>query len=80
MKIKRDSKISEESKIHLDDLFADYGIRMTGQRKIIAQLLAKADDHPDVEELHRRANSVDSKISIATVYRAVRLFEDVGHP
>mgnify|MGYP006117702729 CR=1 FL=1 len=78
MKIKRDSKISEESKIHLDDLFADYGIRMTGQRKIIAQLLAKADDHPDVEELHRRANSVDSKISIATVYRAVRLFEDVG--
>ena len=51
---------------------------MTAQRTLIAQMLRVAEDHPDVEELHRRASAVDSRISIATVYRTVRLFEDAG--
>lgn len=51
---------------------------MTGPRRVIAQLLSVADDHPDVEELHRRAVEIDSRISIATVYRTVRLFDDAG--
>lgn len=54
------------------------GMRMTGQRRTIAQVIAESDDHPDVEELHRRAAAVDSGISIATVYRTVKLFEDAG--
>ncbi len=57
---------------------AEKGMRMTEQRKIIARVLSEAHDHPDVEELHRRANAVDSGISIATVYRTVRLFEESG--
>jgi len=51
---------------------------MTEQRRIIARVLEAADDHPDVEELHRRAAAVDPRISIATVYRTVKLFEDAG--
>lgn len=51
---------------------------MTGQRRIIAQVLSDAEDHPDVEELYRRASAVDANISIATVYRTVRLFEEAG--
>ncbi len=51
---------------------------MTDQRRIIARVLAEATDHPDVEELHRRASSVDDRISLATVYRTVKLFEDEG--
>lgn len=54
------------------------GMRMTGQRKVIAQTIADSDDHPDVEELHRRAVVIDDNISIATVYRTVKLFEDAG--
>ena len=54
------------------------GMRMTEQRRVIAQVIADSDDHPDVEELHRRAVKVDEGISIATVYRTVRLFEDAG--
>lgn len=54
------------------------GMRMTGQRRVIARVIADASDHPDVEELHRRAASIDDRISIATVYRTVKLFEDVG--
>ncbi len=54
------------------------GMRMTGQRRIIAQVIAAASDHPDVEELHRRATALDPRISIATVYRTVKLFEDAG--
>mgnify|MGYP001973332647 FL=1 len=49
---------------------------MTGQRRVIAQVLSDAEDHPDAEELHRRASSIDDKISMATVYRTVRLFEE----
>ncbi len=54
------------------------GLRMTGQRRTIAQVLGDSDDHPDVEELHRRANARDASISIATVYRTVKLFEEHG--
>jgi len=54
------------------------GMRMTGQRRTIAQIVADSDDHPDVEELHRRAAKADENISIATVYRTVKLFEDAG--
>lgn len=54
------------------------GLRMTGQRRVIAQVLQDSDDHPDVEELYARASKVDSGISIATVYRTVKLFEEAG--
>lgn len=51
---------------------------MTGQRRVIARVLSDSEDHPDVEMLHQRASAVDSGISIATVYRTVRLFEEAG--
>jgi Fur family transcriptional regulator, ferric uptake regulator len=54
------------------------GMRMTGQRRTIAHVIAEAADHPDVEELHRRAALIDIKISLATVYRTVRLFKEMG--
>ena len=54
------------------------GVRLTDQRKIIAQAMADATDHPDVDELHKRVTAVDKKISIATVYRTVKLFEEAG--
>ncbi|KUJ82042.1 Fur family transcriptional regulator [Ruegeria profundi] len=54
------------------------GLRMTGQRRTIAQVLQQSDDHPDVEALYARASKVDSGISIATVYRTVKLFEEAG--
>jgi Fur family ferric uptake transcriptional regulator len=54
------------------------GMRMTDQRRVIAQVLSAADDHPDVEEVYRRAASEDAAISIATVYRTVRMFEEAG--
>jgi len=62
----------------LEDACAAKGMRMTEQRRIIARVLDAATDHPDVEELYRRASAVDSRISIATVYRTVKLFEDAG--
>ncbi|AAV95731.1 transcriptional repressor [Ruegeria pomeroyi] len=54
------------------------GLRMTGQRRVIARVLEESDDHPDVEELYARASKMDSAISIATVYRTVKLFEEAG--
>ena len=54
------------------------GVRLTDQRKIIAQVMAESKDHPDVDELHKRVSEVDKKISIATVYRTVKLFEESG--
>jgi Fur family ferric uptake transcriptional regulator len=54
------------------------GMRMTEQRRTIARVLNDAEDHPDVEELYRRCSKIDSKISISTVYRTVKLFEDAG--
>ena len=56
----------------------DRGLKMTGQRRVIARVLSEASDHPDVEELYRRATSLDGRISIATVYRTVRLLEERG--
>ena len=54
------------------------GVRLTDQRKLIAKVMSEADDHPDVDELHKRVNKVDTKISIATVYRTVKLFEEAN--
>ena len=62
----------------LEELCAERGMRMTGQRRVIAGVLQDAADHPDVEELYRRASAVDPHISISTVYRTVKLFEDLG--
>ncbi len=62
----------------LEQLCAAKGMRMTDQRRVIARVLSTSKDHPDVEELHRRAVVIDSNISIATVYRTVRLFEEAG--
>jgi Fur family ferric uptake transcriptional regulator len=62
----------------IEALCASKGMRMTEQRRIIARVLAESDDHPDVEELYRRCAKVDDRISISTVYRTVKLFEDAG--
>ncbi|MAB15195.1 MAG: transcriptional repressor [Parvibaculum sp.] len=62
----------------IENLCIKAGMRMTDQRRVIAQVLSIATDHPDVEEVYRRASKVDDKISIATVYRTVRLFEEAG--
>jgi Fur family ferric uptake transcriptional regulator len=64
--------------IDIEKLCADKGLRITEQRRVIARILGASDDHPDVETLHERAAAVDPKISIATVYRTVRLFEEAG--
>ena len=60
------------------DRLEDKGLRMTGQRRIVAQVLHDSDDHPDVEQLYARAQKLDASISIATVYRTVKLFEESG--
>ena len=62
----------------IERLCMESGLKMTGQRRIIARVLSEANDHPDVEELYRRAVLLDAHISIATVYRTVRLFEEKG--
>ena len=54
------------------------GVRLTDQRKLVAKVMSESEDHPDVDELHKRVNKFDSKISIATVYRTVKLFEEAG--
>ena len=54
------------------------GVRLTDQRKLIAKVMSESSDHPDVDDLHKRVNKLDSKISIATVYRTVKLFEESG--
>ncbi len=62
----------------IERLCIDKGLKMTGQRRIIARVLSEPGDHPDVEELYRRAAALDNRISIATVYRTVRLLEENG--
>ncbi|MBW3097657.1 Fur family transcriptional regulator [Pseudohoeflea coraliihabitans] len=62
---------------NLEALCAERGLRMTEQRRIIARVLDDASDHPDVEELYRRASAIDPRISMSTVYRTVKLFEDM---
>ena len=54
------------------------GVRLTDQRRLVAKIMSESEDHPDVDELHKRVNKIDSKISIATVYRTVKLFEESG--
>src|ERR1700710_1411412 len=71
------NKQSSETR-NIEALCAAKGMRMTEQRRVIARVLASSDDHPDVEELYRRCAKVDDRISISTVYRTVRLFEDSG--
>ena len=62
----------------IEKLCIEKGMRMTDQRRVVARVLSAAVDHPDVEELYRRSHQVDPHISIATVYRTMRLFEDAG--
>lgn len=62
----------------IEQACAAKGMRMTEQRRVIARVLGSSQDHPDVEELYRRASAIDDKISISTVYRTVKLFEDAG--
>lgn len=62
----------------LEEQCVEKGLRMTGQRRVIAQVLEESSDHPDVEDLYRRAARIDSNISIATVYRTVKLLEETG--
>jgi Fur family ferric uptake transcriptional regulator len=62
----------------IERLCLEKGMKMTGQRRVIARVLSEAVDHPDVEALHRRAVGEDARISIATVYRTVRLFDEAG--
>lgn len=62
----------------IEKLCIEKGLRMTGQRRVIARVLSQSHDHPDAEELHRRAAEIDPHISIATVYRTVRLLEEAG--
>jgi len=56
----------------------DKGVKLTDQRKIIAKVMSVSDDHPDVDELYKRVSKIDPRISIATVYRTVKLFEECG--
>lgn len=62
----------------IERLCVERGLKMTGQRRVIARVLSDAEDHPDVEELYRRASTLDARISVATVYRTVRLLEEKG--
>ena len=62
----------------IERICVEHGLKMTGQRRVIARVLSDAEDHPDVEELYRRASAMDARISIATVYRTVRLLEERG--
>lgn len=62
----------------IEKLCLEKGMRMTEQRRVIARVLSVSEDHPDVEEVHRRSAEIDPRISIATVYRTVRLFEEAG--
>ena len=62
----------------IENICVEKGMRMTDQRRVVARVLSTSHDHPDVEELYRRAHALDPHISIATVYRTVRLFEEAG--
>ena len=65
-------------KVSIEQKCIDKGVKLTDQRKIIAKVMSESDDHPDVDELYKRVSKIDSKISIATVYRTVKLFEESG--
>ena len=65
-------------KVSIEQKCIDKGVKLTDQRKIIAKVMSESEDHPDVDELYKRVSKIDSKISIATVYRTVKLFEEAG--
>ena len=65
-------------KVSIEQKCIDKGVKLTDQRKVIAKVMSEANDHPDVDELYNRVSKIDSKISIATVYRTVKLFEESG--
>ena len=67
-----------KSDTSIESRCAECGLRMTGQRRVIAQVLSSATDHPDVEEVHRRAHAIDPRISLSTVYRTLKLFSAKG--
>jgi len=62
----------------IENKCVEKGVRLTDQRKLIAKVMSESEDHPDVDDLHKRVNKLDAKISIATVYRTVKLFEESG--
>lgn len=64
--------------VTLEEQCAEKGMRMTDQRRVIAHVIEQASDHPDVEELYRRASAIDGRISLSTVYRTLSLFEEAG--
>lgn len=70
--------MAQSSQTNIEQLCIDKGMKMTEQRRIIARVLSEATDHPDVEEVYDRASAFDKKISIATVYRTLRLFDEAG--
>jgi Fur family ferric uptake transcriptional regulator len=70
--------VSTSAKSRLEQRCIDKGLKMTEQRRVIARVLSEAADHPDVEAVHKRATAIDPRISIATVYRTVRLFEEAA--
>jgi Fur family transcriptional regulator, ferric uptake regulator len=72
------SKHVRSSPGHIEQACRDKGLRMTGQRQVIADVLGRAHDHPDVVELHRRTAAIDGRISLSTVYRTVKLLENEG--
>ena len=78
--VERDSERQGErdAASRIEQVCEDKGLRMTGQRRLIARVLSGCEDHPDVEELYRRAAKLDPNISLATVYRTVRLFDEAG--
>jgi len=69
---------SKQTTSAIERLCAEQGLRMTGQRRVIARVLASATDHPDVEEVYQRANRIDRHISLSTVYRTLKLFAEKG--
>lgn len=69
---------TEKSQSRLERLCAEKGMRMTAQRRVIARILSDAHDHPDVDEVYRRASRIDPRISLSTVYRTVKMFDEAG--
>ena len=65
-------------KVSIEKKCIDKGVKLTDQRKVIAKVMSESNDHPDVDELYKRVSVIDTKISIATVYRTVKLFEESG--
>lgn len=70
--------MADQAELTIEEQCAAKGMRLTDQRRVIARVIEASSDHPDVEELHRRAAEVDPRISISTVYRTLRLFEDAS--